>query len=261
MRAAVLVCALVIFVGAVTLSYRHPRGYDMQRPDVDLGDASTVSSAWTCIPEVIQRNRITRYVPLRGGSTITFADALNYLRDDEAFRTFLCNLLVASPWTAYRWETPPVSSASISRQFEFVLVVDPGLVRPPTAEVFGEHFKRAPPQASVVTFDSLGKDAVLIVPCPLVAADTYVHLASFVRHAPKGQIQELWKRVALEMPSRLGSKPVWLSTAGMGVAWLHVRIDQRPKYYSYNTYRVDQGGPHSADASSYGRQQERVYRK
>jgi len=28
-----------------------------------------------------------------------------------------------------------------------------------------------------------------------------------------------------------------LSTAGMGVYWLHVRLDTRPKYYQHTPYR------------------------
>lgn len=31
--------------------------------------------------------------------------------------------------------------------------------------------------------------------------------------------------------------PFWLSTAGMGVSWLHVRLDERPKYYRFQEYR------------------------
>ena len=31
--------------------------------------------------------------------------------------------------------------------------------------------------------------------------------------------------------------PVWVSTAGAGVSWLHVRLDDRPKYYGYQPYR------------------------
>jgi hypothetical protein len=29
----------------------------------------------------------------------------------------------------------------------------------------------------------------------------------------------------------------WLSTAGMGVPWLHVRLDDRPKDYGHRPYR------------------------
>lgn len=31
--------------------------------------------------------------------------------------------------------------------------------------------------------------------------------------------------------------PRWLSTSGLGVSYLHVRIDSRPKYYSFDEYR------------------------
>ena len=37
--------------------------------------------------------------------------------------------------------------------------------------------------------------------------------------------------------SRTSELPVWVSTNGDGVAWLHVRIDERPKYYAYAPYR------------------------
>mmetsp|Transcript_9405 Transcript_9405/g.21189 ORF Transcript_9405/g.21189 Transcript_9405/m.21189 type:complete len:541 (+) Transcript_9405:444-2066(+) len=30
--------------------------------------------------------------------------------------------------------------------------------------------------------------------------------------------------------------PVWLSTSGMGVPWLHVRLDSSPKYYTYHGF-------------------------
>ena len=33
------------------------------------------------------------------------------------------------------------------------------------------------------------------------------------------------------------NKLLWLSTHGKGVAWLHVRIDDSPKYISYIPYK------------------------
>ncbi len=36
----------------------------------------------------------------------------------------------------------------------------------------------------------------------------------------------------------IGHTPLWLSTAGGGVAWLHVRLDSRPKYYGYSPYKT-----------------------
>jgi hypothetical protein len=39
------------------------------------------------------------------------------------------------------------------------------------------------------------------------------------------------------MVRRMSAKPVWLSTAGAGVSWLHVRLDDQPKYYGFALYR------------------------
>jgi hypothetical protein len=58
-----------------------------------------------------------------------------------------------------------------------------------------------------------------------------------MRTAPGAQKHALWRAVGEAMQRRISQKPVWLSTAGMGVAWLHVRLDDRPKYYGYMPYR------------------------
>ena len=33
-----------------------------------------------------------------------------------------------------------------------------------------------------------------------------------------------------------GGTPVWMSTSGAGVSWLHIRLDSRPKYYQYRPF-------------------------
>jgi len=77
----------------------------------------------------------------------------------------------------------------------------------------------------------------MVVPCPDDPLSDYGHLAAFLRHSPEPQQHSLWELVGAAMHRRLGPRPVWLSTAGGGVAWLHVRLDDRPKYYGYAPYR------------------------
>ena len=36
-----------------------------------------------------------------------------------------------------------------------------------------------------------------------------------------------------------GGSPRWLSTSGLGISYLHVRIDKRPKYYSHQEYLTE----------------------
>ena len=89
----------------------------------------------------------------------------------------------------------------------------------------------------MVEFSNLGRDAILIVPCLKTVPSAYGHLAAFVREAPEAQRHALWQLVGEAMARRIGPKPVWLSTAGAGVSWLHVRLDDRPKYYRFGPYR------------------------
>jgi hypothetical protein len=165
----------------------------------------------------------------------TFANVLRAWQDDAALRAFFNALLADAPYAAFRWETPPVTAATLSRPFEFVLLDSPELARHPDPNVFAKHF--AKDKADVVAFPNLGGDAVLIVPRPVAEPSAYGHLAAFVRHAPEAQRHALWRLVGETLTLRVGDKSVWLSTAGAGVAWLHVRLDDRPKYYRYGPYR------------------------
>ena len=94
------------------------------------------------------------------------------------------------------------------------------------------------PQADVVAFDNLGGDALLIAPTPGGSVDAYPHLAAFLRNAPPIQVKSLWQTTSRCVHENLSRTPRWLSTAGFGVAWLHLRLDTRPKYYRFTPYKV-----------------------
>jgi len=164
-----------------------------------------------------------------------FANVVGAWQRDAAFRAWFSTLLADSPYAAFRWETPGVTIATASQAFEFVLLDAPTLAREPDPEAFAAHFETA--RISVVDFANLSGDATLVVPCPLADDSAYGHLAAFVRFAPAEQIDALWRTVGDAMARRLSAKPVWLNTAGAGVSWLHVRLDDRPKYYGHAAYR------------------------
>jgi hypothetical protein len=155
-------------------------------------------------------------------------------RETESFRAFWCISLRTLAFDAYCWECPPVTSQTRSREFECVFVSSPALARmPQDSEAFAEHFR---PDRSVATFANLGGDAVLVAPCPAGEGSNFSHLASFVATAPAPQQDALWQAVGRAMEKRIGTRPAWVSTAGLGVAWLHVRLDDRPKYYRHAPY-------------------------
>lgn len=89
----------------------------------------------------------------------------------------------------------------------------------------------------VVTFPNLDRDATLIVPCPLGSLSSYTHLAAFVRSAPEAQRHAFFAALGVTVLTHLFEEPLWVSTAGMGVYWLHLRLDSRPKYYRHVPYQ------------------------
>jgi len=193
---------------------------------------------WTIRSESVGNRRISRYTVDFESAPASYAQIIRCWQDDGGFRSLFITTLASAPFSAFRWETPPITAATAERPFEFVVVDSPELEAVPSSAAFQKHFDAAATQAGVVVFPNLGRDAILVVPCPQAAASAYGHLAAFVRNAPDSQTHALWALVGKTMERRLGESPVWLSTAGAGVPWLHVRLDDRPKYYTYSAYRA-----------------------
>jgi hypothetical protein len=170
-------------------------------------------------------------------SPVSFAELLRRWQSDADCRSFFTRLLADAPFAAFRWETPPVNAVSANRPFEFVLLNSPELSHEPDPSAFSTHLSAGAAGEGVVAFPNLGRDAILIVPCPLGPVSAYGHIAAFVREAPNEQKHSLWKLIGRTMEEQIGPAPVWLSTAGAGVPWLHVRLDKRPKYYGHRPYR------------------------
>lgn len=149
-------------------------------------------------------------------------------------------MLQEVPFQAYFWETPSVTFSTLQNSFEFIVQNAKGLANV-RAEYspFSQYLSPHENTNTVMTFPNLGKDAMLVVPCKNGNPDDYASIATFVRNAPKEQVHELWKAVGqtalVEISKEQG--PIWVSTAGSGVYWLHVRLGTSPKYYTYAPYR------------------------
>lgn len=177
---------------------------------------------------------------------MSWRDAIDAMRGSKDFRRQLTLTLSSVPFSAIFWESIPFNVQNVTqRPFEFVAVdasrsfadMDPD----PSA--FREHMKSKDKNWLMsARFLNLGGDAMLISPKPVASAphSTYTHLSSFLRHAPSEQCDEFWRNVGEALESEIVRKkeiPIWCSTSGLGVAWLHVRLDSRPKYYQYSKYK------------------------
>jgi hypothetical protein len=188
---------------------------------------------WSTLTEEIADGYIVRVY--RQNVLLRFSEVSSSWQSDPQFRTLFNQLLADAPYAAFRWECPPITHLSVDRTFEFAIVDSPELESEADSSAFREHFKTTTEE--VVSFPSLNRDSLLIAPYPIANSDVYAHIAAFVRNAPDSQKDALWRLVGKLMEEQVSAAPLWLSTAGAGVPWLHVRMDQRPKYYRHSGYR------------------------
>ncbi len=154
-----------------------------------------------------------------------------------AFADFYSSTILDSGFESLCWETPPVTLSNLSTDHEFVVIESPLLQsRVADPSPFHEHFRSS--RRKVISFPNLGRNGIMITPVPPQGGANYNHLVNFLRTAPHEDTAELWRVTSEALKANLETKPRWLSTAGLGVSWLHVRIDTRPKYYRHDAYRT-----------------------
>ena len=188
---------------------------------------------WHSRQEVVDQG-VFRLGPITAGDHVmSFDEVFGAWRESGPFRATWLSWLNDVPYDAYCWECPSVRVTTLDAAFECVFVASPSLARMANdAHAFSAHFR---PGCEVAKFWNLGGDALLVAPCPGETGN-FAHLASFTATASAERQDALWKSVGEALTTRIGAEPLWLSTAGHGVAWLHIRLDSRPKYYRHAPY-------------------------
>lgn len=105
-----------------------------------------------------------------------------------------------------------------------------------SSQTFGEYLNCLSPNDTCCAFANIGNTATLISPKNL---GDYSHIGKFMRNASLEEVNQLWKKIVNEFITALSVNPtksLWLSTSGLGVSWLHFRIDKVPKYYTYHKF-------------------------
>lgn len=187
------------------------------------------------VSEIESSQQNIKFVIHEDGSPISNRDFLELLQDSQTFRKFYNSFLAETSYETFFWENKPMMGQNLGDDYECNILNSDFLAnRSPDPHTFNQYFDES---KQVVTFPNLGNDAELIVPCPHVNGETYTHIGSFVRQATPNQIDEFWSITGIETLKSIGSKPKWLSTSGLGVFWLHIRIDTIPKYYQTEEYK------------------------
>lgn len=184
------------------------------------------------------REGVNRFELYYGDEKASYRMAMEGLADGTLGRLFTSTILAETSdrgWEAVFWECKPAKRDLFDSQvFEFVLLNAPSLAAVSAdSGAFREHFLAQ----HVTVFPNLGKDATLVVPCPGSKTVSFTHLLAFLSSAPEIQLQAFWQAVGSTFTKRMSGKMQWLSTSGLGVYWLHVRIEDRPKYYNFQEYK------------------------
>ena len=221
---------------------------------------SYVSSTLTTTPQLVVQYRILD----SDSRTLSFGDMITLFSEPSSEIHAFFNSILRQHFDgnseAYFFECPAVTLSNIHRDFEFVLILSEALGKSEAdCKAFEDHLMKEKTVDGVVSFLNIGGDASLVVPCPTHLSNfvprrgskpkigmeelrRYAHLAAFQRDAPVSQVKALWQKVFGELLIKLQTQynseelKIWLSTSGLGVPWLHVRLDTTPKYYNWEPY-------------------------
>lgn len=230
--------------------FRRPGGASASGPEDESGSASRAidqrNTSRVVRDERFQafagsenRGNLLKYRLQDRGEELGYSDVLDLWENDPAFVDFYLSVLKGCGFYSFVWETPPISSSTVERAFEFVLHNSPAASASPDRTTYAQYFDTESAKHGIVAFDNLGGDALLVVPSPIRADANYSGLAEFFREAPLFQQRALWRELAHHARTRLSAHPMWISVAGGGIGWLHIRLDSAPKYYRYAPYTVE----------------------
>lgn len=184
----------------------------------------------------------------KGTEPLPWGSVLEMWSKSVVFQSFFTKALSAAPYKAALWECVPVSAQTLETPFEFALLDSVPLARlRADCARFRSYFSGPESAGGIVSFPNLGKNATLVVPIRDSAKcdQTHAHLLTFLRGAEPSQTAAFWRvlagNVMAELKSRPQGHPLWVSTHGLGVPWLHARIDEKPKYFSYAAFRTFHG--------------------
>jgi hypothetical protein len=177
-----------------------------------------------------------RFFLKKEAAYLSFEEVFDLWSNSVDFINFYVNALIDLNYQAFYWEHPALNKQFLKKKYECILHRSQPLEFLRSNEKAFEHYLYS--KKHVEDFLNLGKNARLIIPTKQTNQEIYNHFGKFIRFAKKEQQLELFKRIGTLIIEELEEKElIWLNTAGLGVIWLHIRLDTRPKYYKTQKYK------------------------
>lgn len=180
---------------------------------------------------------VSKYFYYKDGNKISYAEAIKLFRNDNSFIELFNSVFAQCGHSNYIWEMKAITRSNQEDSFELVIHSLPASQTPPDREIYRHYFKNSDQDNDIVVFENLGGDALLVVPSPYRENSDYGGMPEFLKEAPTHQKYGIWQKLAEVIDKELSDIPIWVSIAGGGVRWLHIRVDKFPKYYRYAPYR------------------------
>lgn len=183
-----------------------------------------------------QSENTVRFCLKKNEHYLSFAEVFELWKTDASFVKFYKEELLKLNFQAFYWEHPALKTAFLEKPYECILQRSRPLEHLSINETaFQSHLFL---KEKVADFRNLGKDARLVIPTKKTDQEIYNHFGKFLRLAEEEQVIEFFQRVGKIIIEEIGQQEsIWLNTAGLGVIWLHIRMDTRPKYYKTGSYK------------------------
>ena len=167
--------------------------------------------------------------------SMSMYDFFNSLVNNEIFRNEIIQIFKKSKFENVYWEFPPYYKTTTQSKAQFVFMSTSSFGKA-DSENFKEHLSNRE-TGEIVVFNNLSGDTKLISIASKNNNDMFCHIMQFMKNAPSEYKHNLLIKIGCEMLKYSNStSPIYLSTHGHGVSWLHIRICNRPKYYTYKEY-------------------------
>jgi hypothetical protein len=159
---------------------------------------------------------------------------------------------------SYYFQTPNICSLNIP--IEFVLMKTHNLHKKKADwSKYAEYMNRKPRNRHSLSFINLTGNIMLTIPFNKKKNIRYGHIKDYMTYASMEEIYDIFLEIGIQIEiyneaSRRHSSinksnvatttsnisichPLYLSTHGHGVQWLHFRLEEKPLYYNYNYYK------------------------
>jgi len=159
-------------------------------------------------------------------SKVMWKDVCNFMSKGKIFKDEFIDILKKCKFKGYMIKCNKYVN---DKYFKFVIIkYDYLSYMQLDKETYKEYFKK-----EFNVFPNISGDTILISPSPYDDKTDYRSIGPYFRTSTKKTLYKL-----LECISKNLFEGCYLNTHGLGVSYIHIRIDLKPKYYSLDTKKM-----------------------